>query len=154
MRKMFRMKYESCSGQCYAYSDVMKIQNLGLDEQGAVTFLTRLLEMHRPSCGNPHLAFRLDNDEELNVFVASFERYGSLDLFGGRTAKEAMDKLIDAALAYYQTDEYKELVAAKPGQGHGACHHGDDEKLIRFAITFSGLSPEAQDGLRHRFGVS
>lgn len=153
MRKMFRMKYESCSGQCYAHSDVMKIHNLELDEQGAVAFLTRLLEMHRPACGNPHLAFRLDNDEELNVFVASFERYGSLDLFGGRTAKEAMDKLIDAALAYYQTDEYKELVAAKPGHGHGVCHHGDDKKLVEFCITFSGLPQDKQDRLRVEFAA-
>lgn len=149
MRKMFRMKYESCNGQCYAYSDVMRIQTLGLDEQGAAAFLKRLVAMHGPSCGNPHLAFRLDHDEELDVFVASFERYGSLDLFGGRTALVALNKLIDAALAYYESDEYK----AQPdkGLGHGVCHHGDDNKLIDFAIAFSGLPVVKQDQLRAQF---
>jgi len=127
----------------------MRIQNLGLDEQGAVAFLKRLVAMHGPSCGNPHLAFRLDVDEELNVFVASFERYGSLDLFGGKTALEAMDKLIDAALAYYKSDEFK----AQPDKGLGPvmCHHGDEHKLIDFAISFSGLPPVKQDQLRAQF---
>jgi hypothetical protein len=151
MRKLFRMKYESCTGQCYSYSDVMKIHTLELDEAGAVTFLRRLVAMHHPSCGNPHLAFRLDHDEELEVFVASFERYGSLDLFADKTARGAMDKLIDAALAYYGSEEYAEKVAEQPGQGHDVCHHGDDKKLVNFAIEFSGLSPDKQEQLRSQF---
>src|SRR5690349_3415123 len=106
MRKMFRMKYESCSGQCYEYSDVMRIRNLGLDAQGAAEFLKRLVAMHDPSCGNDQIAFRLDVSDEHDMFVASFQRYGSLDLFMDKTALGAMNKLIDAALGYYQSDEY------------------------------------------------
>lgn len=151
MRKLFRMKYEGCTGQCYAYSDVMRIHTLGLDMEGAVAFLKRLVAMHAPSCGNPELAFRLDVDDDLGVFVASFQRYGSLDLFTGRTPLEAMNKLIDGALAYYETDEYKDAIAAKPGAGHGVCHHGTDDKLISFAITFSGLCPDEQELLRQQF---
>lgn len=89
MRKIFRMKYESCSGQCYAYSDVMRIHTLGLDARGAAAFLKRLLAMHAPSCGNDSLQFRLDQDSWIpkdsasqataTRFVASFWHYGSLD---------------------------------------------------------------------------
>lgn len=161
MRKLFRMKYEACNGQCYEYSDVMRIHALGLDTQGAVAFLKRLVAMHEPSCGNAELQFRLDEDTWIpkesasqasqTRFVASFYHYGSLDLFGGATPLEAMNKLIDAALAYYQTDEYKAAVTAKPGAGHGVCHHGDDKKLVEFAISFSGLPPAEQDALRAAF---
>lgn len=153
MRKMFRMKYESCFGQCYEWSDVMRIRTLDLDEEGAATFLKRLLAVHGPACGNSRLAFRLDHDEELDFFVASFERYGSLDLFADRTALGAMNKLIDGALKYYETNEYAAAVGAEPGVGRGACHHGDDEKLVDFAIAFSGLGAEEQASLRRRLQV-
>lgn len=170
MRKMFRMKYESCHGECYAHSDVMKIHNLGLDEQGAAAFLRRLLQIHGPACGNANLGFRLDVDDKLGVFVASFERFGSLDLFADSTPKGALDQLIDAALAYYQTDEYKtklrEMRAAEPCpkfrtaedyrdhlpcarcEPHSVCRHGDDYKLVEFALAHSGLDVGAQERLR------
>jgi hypothetical protein len=151
MRKMFRMAYESCSGSCYAYSDVMRIHNLGLDAEGAAAFLKRLLAMHAPSCGNGHLAFRLDVDDDLGVFVASFQRYGALDLFADKTPLGAMNKLIDGALAFYATNEYKLAIAALPGHGPAACQHGDDKKLVNFAIAFSGLSDAEQAELRAQF---
>lgn len=153
MRKMFRMKYESCSGRCYEHSDVMRIRTLGLDAQGAATFLRRLLSIHEPSCGNAEIAFRLDLDEDLEVFVASMSRYGALDLYADKTALGAMNKLIDGALRYFDSDEYREQVAAKPGLGHGVCEHGDDRKLIDFAISFSGLEEAEQVQLREQFGV-
>lgn len=147
MRKLFRMAYESCSGQCYANSDVMRIHTLGLDVQSAAAFLKRLLAMHAPSCGNPNLQFRLDHDEELGVFVASFQRYSALDLFAGRTPLEAMDKLIDGALAYYNTDAFK--AQWQPDQDRASvCHHGTDDKLVEFAIEFSGLDEAGRLALR------
>ncbi len=155
MRKLFRMKYESCNGQCYADEDVMKIHNLGLDVEGAATFLRRLLAMHEPSCGNPQIAFSLDVEDALEnqppVYVAAMHRYGALDLHVGVTALEALDKLIDGALAWYASVEYQVIVSEQPGVGHGVCHHGDDRKLIEFAITRSGLSAPDQQALRARF---
>jgi len=145
----------------------MRIHNLGLDVKGAVAFLKRLVAMHEPSCGNPNLEFRLDVDEFIRSeytgigfnyhdshdqrFVASFYHYGSLDLFAGDTALEAMNKLIDGVLTYYQSAEYKDLVTKQPGKGHGFCHHGDDKKLIDFAISFSGLNEGDQAALRAEF---
>lgn len=172
MRKIFRMAYESCSGQCYDHSDVMRIHTLGLyDIKRAAAFLSRLLEMHAPSCGNPNIQFRLDVDEfeedsyrevaqaglvpcvdKKTRFVASFYRYGALDLFGGPTALEAMNKLIDGALAWYASDEGKARLAAdSPVDRANACHHGDDRKLIDFAIEFSGLDAPARAALRAEF---
>lgn len=151
MRKLFRMKYESCNGQCYADEDVMKIHNLGLDVEGAATFLRRLLAMHEPSCGNPQISFSLDVDDNTVTYVAAMQRYGALDLHVGRTALEALDKLIDGALAWYASVEYQVIVAERLGAGHGVCHHGDDRALIEFAITRSGLPTAEQQALRAQF---
>lgn len=149
MRKLFRMKYESCNGQCYEYDDVMSIRTLGLDMQGAAAFINRLVDIHEPACGNVNLAFRLDVDEELDVFVASFQRYGALDLFCDKTALGAMNKMIDGALRYYASDEYKKL--GQPGLGHGVCKHGFNRDLVEFAIKYSGLDLSQQQELRQQF---
>lgn len=161
MRKLFRMKYEACNGQCYEYDDVMKINTLGLDVKGAVEFLKRLVAIHEPSCGNPNIEYRLDVDEFTRTkspyddndysdtrFVASFYHYGSLDLFSGDTPLEALNILIDAALTYYQSDDYR---SRDKGLGHEVCRHGTNKKLIEFAISFSGLDKNDQDMLREQF---
>lgn len=155
MRKLFRMKYESCSGQCYADEDVMRIHSLGLDAEGAATFLRRLLAMHEPSCGNPQISFSLDVEDGLvnqpPTYVAAMQRYGALDLHVGATPLEAMDKLIDGALAWYASVECQVLMSRQPGVGHGACHHGDDRALVEFAIARSGLAVPEQQALRAQF---
>jgi len=154
------MQYESCTGQCYAYSDVMRIHTLGLDAQGAVTFLKRLLAMHERACGNASLQFRLDEDTWIpkssasqtsqTRFIASFYHYGSLDLFGGETPLEAMNKLIDAVMAWYATDEGRKLVKRDSPWSFrdGVCEHGADDKLINFCLEFSGLSQKDQEAVR------
>ena len=159
MRKLFRMKYEACSGQCYAHSDVMRIHTLGLDARAAAAFLRRLLAMHAPSCGDSNLQFRLDVDEferdegglfvHDQRFVASFYHYGSLDLFAGDTPLEALNKMIDAALAYYDSPEYK--AARDPIDRASVCHHGTDERLVNFAIEFSGLDAAGREAQRAEF---
>ncbi len=163
MRKLFRMKYEKCSGQCYAYSDVMRIHTLGLDVEGTVAFLKRLLAMHAPSCGNESLQFRLDEDTyDLNIdglvtehsrFVASFWHYGTLDLFGGASPLDAMNALIDGVMAWYASDEGKELLARDSLEAvrGTVCHHGTDEKLVNFALEFSGLNDRERESVRARF---
>lgn len=154
MRKLFRMKYESCNGQCYADEDVMRIHDLGLDAVGAAEFLRRLLAMHEPSCGNPNISFSLDVEDlegQPPIYVAAMQRYGALDLHVAFTPLEALDKLIDGALAWYGSIEYQTLIAEKPGAGHGVCHHGDDRALIEFAITRSGLPAPEQQALRAQF---
>jgi len=167
MRKLFRMKYEACTGRCYAYSDVMRIHTLGLTTANAAAFLERLVKVHEPSCGNSEIQFRLDADEFLRAeymggdyedvehtrFVASFYHYGALDLFAADSPLDALNQMIDAALAYYASDDYRTDAAARPGLGHDVCEHGDDKKLLEFAISFSGLGTEEQANLRARFSL-
>ena len=145
MRKLFRMKYEPCSGRCYAWEDVINMEELGIDVKSASVLLDRIIKIHEPVCGNENLAYALDYDENLKIFVASFIHYGSLDLFADQKALGALSKLIDAALLYYNTEEYKTLTKEKPGKGHDVCEHGEDYDLRRFAMKFSGLSKEDQD---------
>jgi hypothetical protein len=153
MRKLFRMKHESCTGQCYEYDGVAKIKGLGLDIMGAAAFLRRLIALHEPSCGNSQIGFSLDVDDEreVPVYVASMQRYGALDLWIGDSSREALDKLIDGALAWYASDEGKRLLQEQPGVGHDACHHGDDRALVEFAIAHSGLAAPDQAALRAQF---
>lgn len=119
-------------------------------------FLKRLIAMHAPSCGNGNLQFRLDVDEfqrdgtQDQRFVASFYRYGALDLFGGSTALEAMDLLIDGVLTWYNTEEGKRLIKQDSPVSNDICHHGTDDKLIAFALQFSGLSKDDQAAVRER----
>lgn len=160
MRKLFRMKHEPCAGECYAPSDVMRIHTLGLDARAAAAFLRRLLKMHAPACGNPDLEFRLDVDEFTRGqwlaakvdqrFVASFYCYGDLHLFGGDTPLEAMNKMIDYALAYYESPQF---IATRDGYGDRAevCHHGTDDKLVNFMIEHSGLDADGRATLRAEF---
>lgn len=144
MRKLFRMKYEPCNGQCYAYDEVLNVKNLGVDTETAAELLDRIIKIHEPACGNEQLAYTLDYDEETEVFVSGFVHYGALDLFADTTALGALNKLINAALGYYETDEYKELVAKMPGKGHDVCEHGEDHDLRKFAMKFSGLNESEQ----------
>lgn len=150
------MQYEPCAGRCYAYSDVMRIHTLGLlDVNEAAALLQRVVAIHEPSCGDPGIQFRLDADEftesdtsgreyDRTRFVASFYRHGALDLFAADTPLEALNRMIDAALAYYQTPEYRAVACSD----HSKCEHGDDSKLVEFCIAFSGLPPADQERLR------
>lgn len=169
MRKLFRMSYEPCTGRCYAYSDVMRIHTLGLTTANAAAFLERIVKIHEPSCGNDQIQFRLDADEFTRKrdykmtyaeydsnetrFVASFYHYGSLDLFAADTPLGAMNQMIDAALAWYESDDFRARVGGQPGLGHSVCEHGEDKKLLSFAIEFSGLDSKDRDILRNRFAL-
>ena len=155
MRKLFRMKYESCNGQCYSHDDVVQIHDLGLDAVGAAEFLRRLLAMHEPSCGNPNISFSLDVEDNLSdqrsLYVAAMQRYGALDLHVDVTPLGAMNKLIDGALAWYGSVEYQVIASQAPGAGRAVCLHGEETALVEFAIARSGLPPQEQQALRAQF---
>ena len=144
MRKLFRMKYEPCNGKCYEYDDVLKLKGLNLDVAGTAELLKRVIEIHEQGCGNAELGYMMDYDDDAGMFLTSFWHYGVLDNFLDITPLGALNKMIDAALAYYKTEEYAELVAAKPGLGHDVCEHGEDHDLRKFAVRHSGLDEEGQ----------
>lgn len=144
MRKLFRMKYEPCNGRCYEYDDVLKIKDFSMSLTDAAILLDRIIAIHEPACGNEHLAYGMDYDEDTDVFVTSFRHFGDLDLYTSKDGVECMNKLIDGALAFYRSDEGKRLLAEHPGKGHEVCEHGEDHDLRRFALRFSGLDETAQ----------
>lgn len=110
----------------------------------AAQLLDRIIKIHEPACGNENLAYGMDFDEDTEVFIASFQHYGQLELFVSKSPIMTLNKLIDAALDWYASDEGKKLLEEKPGLGHDVCEHGKDHDLRRFAMKFSGLSEEQQ----------
>lgn len=148
MRKLFRMKYEPCNGDCYAECAVVDLHSMKLSKNETADFFRRLLAVHLPACGNSNLMFRVDMSDEYNMFVATFEHYGQTDMFMSDSCKGAMNKLIDAVLVYYNSPAYSVDTAKDPGLGHDVCHYGEDSKLIDFALKFSGLTEAEQNELR------
>ena len=79
MRKIFRMGYEPCKGDRYAYDDVLPVQDLAPGARERV--MAKLLEMHAPMCGNEALRYGVDLDEERRLFVGFFYHYGAIETF-------------------------------------------------------------------------
>lgn len=138
------MKYEPCSGRCYAPGDVFRMTGFGAAVHEMTELLQKLVRIHEPACGNEQIVYGMDLDEDRGVFISSFQHYGRLDLFTGANAFEALSKLADAALAYYDSDEWREDSAANPGLGHNVCEHGKDSDLVNFALEHSGLPAETR----------
>ena len=81
MRKIFRMKYEPCSGTCYYTHEVVNLTQLANDKGALKHLLMRMVAAHEPLCGNENIAYGVDYDESSKIFIASFLQYGKLELF-------------------------------------------------------------------------
>jgi hypothetical protein len=144
MRKLFRMKYEPCSGRCYAPDEVIKLSNYNLSVVDAAILLERIIKIHEPACGNENLSYGMDYDEETKVFISSFQHFGMLDIFSATDGVSALNKLIDAALEFFDSEQGKELLRTNPGKGHDVCEHGEANDLRKFSLKFSGLNEEME----------
>ncbi len=71
MRKIFRMGYEPCKGDCYAWDDVLPIDDLDPEKRAAVK--TKLLDLHRPMCGNAALRYGVDFDEHRRLRLSALK---------------------------------------------------------------------------------
>lgn len=130
MRKIFRMGYEPCKGDCYAHADVLPIDELNPARKQAVT--QKLLDMHAPMCGNAALRYGVDLDEERRLFLGFFYHYGALETFIGPDMLGVVDAIAESALAHFKSEQFKAEQAAAPGLGRGACAYGSDESLVDF----------------------
>ena len=83
-RKIFRMGYEPCKGDCYCYDDVLPVDDLDPEKRQAV--IKKLLELHAPMCGNEALRYGVDFSEELRLFVGFFYHYGATETFVSSSA--------------------------------------------------------------------
>jgi len=130
MRKIFRMGYEPCKGDCYFYDDVLPIDELNPARKQAVT--QKLLDMHAPMCGNAALRYGVDLDEERRLFLGFFYHYGAFETFIGPDLLGVVDAIAESALAHFKSEQFKAEQAAAPGLGRGACAYGSDESLVDF----------------------
>ena len=141
MRKIFRMGYEPCKGDCYCYDDVLPIDELNPAHKQAVT--QKLLDMHAPMCGNAALRYGVDFDEERQLFLGFFYHYGALETFLGPDMLGVVDAIAESALAHFKSEQFKAEQAAAPGLGRGACAYGSDESLVDFINRSARAMPVA-----------
>ncbi len=142
MKKIFRMQYEPCLGACYSPNQEFfnSINNIYKHDRDYFdSMMIKLLSIHDQVCGNESLAYMIDYDTEHTLYIASFLHYGQLDLFAGPTVFGALEQLIHAALEYYQTDDYRDLVMEYPGKGHEVCDHAEGDNLEKFIRECSNI---------------
>lgn len=130
MRKIFRMGYEPCKGDCYAWGDVLPIDDLDPEKRAAVK--TKLLDLHRPMCGNAALRYGVDFDEHRRLFIAYFYHYGAVETFCAESMLSVVDELADSALAHFRSEQHQKELSLSSGLGRDACAYGTDEELSSF----------------------
>ncbi len=114
LRKIFRMGYEPCKGDCYCYDDVLPIDELDSTRKAAV--VQKLLDMHAPMCGNEALRYGVD----------LVETFLGTDMLG------VVDQIADSALAHFASEQFAKEAALAPGLGRGVCAYGNDASLVDF----------------------
>jgi len=154
MRKIFRMQYEPCNGDCYSYddsdddnssesdsedSDQLPLGPLRWDLKRMKNIIDKLVAMHQPLCGNVNLRYGIDLDETNNIFIGSFWHYGKLELFTGKDLYNLVESMADFILTFYTTEAYAEESKNDKGLGHSVCHYGEDQDLRRFMIRASRI---------------
>lgn len=90
MRKLFRFKYEPCSGQCYAWCEKLPFELRKLEVSERENLVKTMVEAHEKLCDNPDFSFGVDQDENLKVFVAHYRTPNRTELISGKTFKEVV----------------------------------------------------------------
>lgn len=131
---------EPCSGDCYAYDDVLKIRK---EERWTVemlrTVMGRLLRAHAHICGNEHFRLGIDIDDQSGIYVGSFGHFGAQETVIGETLEQVVDRLTDGVEAYFASPQAALDIAAYPGKGRSACAYGEDAALWGWMIRASGV---------------
>lgn len=130
MRKIFRMGYEPCKGDCYAYDDVLPIDDMTPERRERT--VKKLLKMHAPMCGNEALRYGIDFDEQRRLFIGFFYHYGAVETFLDIDMLACVEQIADCALEHFKSEQFRAEASAAPGLGHDACAYGRDEDLVGF----------------------
>jgi hypothetical protein len=139
MKKVFRMKYEPCNGECYVGPDVINLSFLAGNLVELKKITTKLIKAHEPLCGDVNLAYAIDYDEINKLFIGTFLHYGKLELFSGKDILYVLNQLCDAAITHFSSPEGRIELQSSSALGHDVCEHGKDEDLLRFMIKYSGI---------------
>jgi len=129
-RKIFRMGYEPCKGDCYCYDDVLPVDDLDPEKRQAM--IKKLLEMHAPMCGNEALRYGVDFSEELRLFVGFFYHYGATETFINSSMLSCVEQIANSALSHFASEQFKIESSGREGLGRSACAYGSDETLVDF----------------------
>lgn len=81
MKKLFRFKYEPCSGTCYAPDDKFFEELKKLDEVAKLSLINKIVSAHDSTCDDPDQLFAVDYDETTRMYVGTAFDNGRLDLF-------------------------------------------------------------------------
>lgn len=182
MRKIFRMQYEPCNGECYAWdrddddrgsdsgsgsggsggsddddkdTDIMPLRALRNDPIRLKSVMTKLVSMHEELCGNKNLRYGIDLDEDRNIFIGSFWHYGKLELFTETCHIRLIEKMADFVIPFYKTEAYFEESKQDKGLGHTVCEHGENDNLLRFIIRTSKIpTPNGVDSYLQELGFA
>lgn len=130
MKKIFRMGYEPCKGDCYAYDDVLPLSDLRPMQRERI--IKKLLEMHAPMCGNTALRYGVDFDEQRRLFVGFFYHYGAIEVFLDTEMLDCVEQIANCALEHFKSEQYKSESAGREGLGRSACAYGTDDTLVDF----------------------
>lgn len=99
MRKLFRFKYEPCSGTCYHWCDNMIRRLRELTETDRQSLVQTMVKAHDKLCDNPAYSFGVDSDENLGLYVAHFRTPEKTDLFSGKNFRDVVLKVCEVVLA-------------------------------------------------------
>jgi hypothetical protein len=124
------MGYEPCKGDCYAYDDVLPLDEL--NEADKAEIQVKLLQMHNPMCGNAAMRYGVDLDENRQVYIGFFYHFGAIETMSDVTLKGIVNQILDCALAHFATEQYREEIRQHPGLGRDACAYGTDAALMDF----------------------
>lgn len=130
---------EPCDGDCYEYDDVLDVRGEGWTSEQIRMTMTHLLGIHANICGNANYRLGVDLDENTNIFIGTFYRFGALDVVTGRSVQEVVEALAGATSTYFASETYSNDVARDAGLGRGACAHGDDTALKMWMAKVGGF---------------
>lgn len=159
MRKVFRMQYEPCNGDCYAWGDdddddvkhentasFSSIRSLKDNLPRLKSLMDRLVKIHEPLCGNANMRYAIDQDTKTGLYVGSFWHYGKLELVMNSTILNTLEDLIEMVLKHITSEAGIAEVAADPGLGHSVCHYGEDQDLRKFVLKAAKIpTPNGPD---------
>lgn len=128
MRKLFRFKYEPCTGTCYAWCDHLITELRNIDEFSRKLLVKQMVDAHNKLCDNPEYSFGVDVDENKTVFVAHFRTPEATNLYYKNNFKECVEAVCNNVL--------KTIIPQK----NGKCIFGDNgsedlgNEILKFCV--------------------
>lgn len=93
MKKLFRFKYEPCSGTCYAPEKKFFDELRALDLKSKNELIAKIVSAHESTCDDPTQLFAVDYDETTKTYIGTALIDGRLDLFSSNSFVDLIEVL-------------------------------------------------------------